>query len=341
MAGALIIEGLYDDDLVKIYPDLKKTEKVMVFQEAAEVPSLESAPGSRGPARVVNGAQNPVIEMRPNKIQLWRFINAGVGNGWGGLKGSNFKGVTVKQTAQDGVQFSYENYMGQPLLDSSTNFSSGNRVDWLVQAPGMSGDYPLTDTAGAVLTLRVSGTALDPAPEFPAEKNYPQFPDYLKDIKDGDLTPVGMTAKDVSFDWNPNPPSPPPKPAARFMIDGKQFSENPADFIRVPLGQAQEWKMLNTTSIPHPFHIHVNPFQIVEIYDGKTTTPVPEGQRVWWDVRIIPPNGYLKIRSRFVDFWGAYVLHCHILIHEDRGMMKIVSVDDPANHLETATVHHH
>ena len=40
----------------------------------------------------------------------------------------------------------------------------------------------------------------------------------------------------------------------------------------------------------------------------------------------IPPGGYIKFLSRFVDFMGAYVLHCHILGHEDRGMMQLVQV---------------
>jgi FtsP/CotA-like multicopper oxidase with cupredoxin domain len=127
------------------------------------------------------------------------------------------------------------------------------------------------------------------------------------------------------------------------MINGKQFSEDPADFIRVDLGQAQEWKVTNTTGGQHPFHIHVNPFQIVELgnNDGTNVVKVPEGERAWWDNRIIPPNSYLKIRSRFVDFWGEYVLHCHILFHEDRGMMKVVAVSDPPNHVIGNTPFHH
>jgi FtsP/CotA-like multicopper oxidase with cupredoxin domain len=36
--------------------------------------------------------------------------------------------------------------------------------------------------------------------------------------------------------------------------------------------------------------------------------------------------GYFKMRSRFVDYAGQYVLHCHILAHEDRGMMTVVEV---------------
>jgi FtsP/CotA-like multicopper oxidase with cupredoxin domain len=47
---------------------------------------------------------------------------------------------------------------------------------------------------------------------------------------------------------------------------------------------------------------------------------------VWRDDIAIPVGGYIKMRSRFVDFTGAYVLHCHILGHEDRGMMEMVQV---------------
>src|SRR5262249_48245601 len=128
-------------------------------------------------------------------------------------------------------------------------------------------------------------------------------------------------------------------------------------------------------TVDHPFHIHINPFQITEVFDpnevlpgtntykyvfdGKAgpgqcpldldkpdtwkpcdSTPSTNG-RIWWDVFTIPSAravfydgdskmkvvpGYFKMRSRFVDYTGVYVLHCHILAHEDRGMMTIVEV---------------
>jgi len=72
--------------------------------------------------------------------------------------------------------------------------------------------------------------------------------------------------------------------------------------------------------------------------------PLPTKDRVWWDVFPIPSGtqvtvtapdkkqttynvpGHFKMRSRFVDYAGYYVLHCHILAHEDRGMMTVVQV---------------
>ena len=66
----------------------------------------------------------------------------------------------------------------------------------------------------------------------------------------------------------------------------------------------------------------------------------PETGSVWWDVFAIPSArkeigwteaipGYYKMRSRFVDYPGLYVMHCHILIHEDRGMMFRIEVLRP------------
>jgi hypothetical protein len=70
----------------------------------------------------------------------------------------------------------------------------------------------------------------------------------------------------------------------------------------------------------------------------------PAKNNIWWDVFPIPsglsvswvgekPNvpGYFKLRSRFVDYSGYYVIHCHILAHEDRGMMTVVEVSPAAS----------
>jgi FtsP/CotA-like multicopper oxidase with cupredoxin domain len=101
----------------------------------------------------------------------------------------------------------------------------------------------------------------------------------------------------------------------------------------------------------------VNPFQIVEVYNPNAAA----GQQllkfdkdfVWWDVFAITTakqdskgnviaSGYFKMRSRFVDFTGMYVHHCHILAHEDRGMMQLVEVcRDLATCNTHTTLSHH
>jgi len=70
----------------------------------------------------------------------------------------------------------------------------------------------------------------------------------------------------------------------------------------------------------HPFHIHVNDFQIMSI-NGKRFDA-----RSLRDTVPLPVGGTVVIRMRFTDFLGRYVFHCHILAHEDGGMMAVVDV---------------
>ena len=84
----------------------------------------------------------------------------------------------------------------------------------------------------------------------------------------------------------------------------------------------------------HPFHIHINPMWVLRIdvpdENGELHNVLPEP--VWMDTVGIPRNGgRVVFRSRFDDFVGTWINHCHILIHEDNGMMQSVECsDDPA-----------
>ena len=85
-------------------------------------------------------------------------------------------------------------------------------------------------------------------------------------------------------------------------------------------------------SVHHPFHIHQNPFLCMSIQDrdGNELLPTDEnGVPIprWQDVVYIPRNGgRVVFRSRFWDFTGKYVNHCHLLQHEDWGMMQAIEV---------------
>jgi FtsP/CotA-like multicopper oxidase with cupredoxin domain len=88
----------------------------------------------------------------------------------------------------------------------------------------------------------------------------------------------------------------------------------------VKLGALEEWIVRNTSSHFHPFHIHVNDFQVVA-FNGE-----PVAARGWQDTVVLPPNSETVMRMRFDDFDGKFVYHCHILSHEDFGMMAVVEV---------------
>ena len=302
-----------------------------------------------------------------------------------------------RQIAQDGVQFSLKNYQDQPLTTrdadgNATQFTlaAGGRIDILVQAPQIAAGTTKSYELSGVVNLTVCGDAANDL--FPTAANYPEFPDFLKPVGPCDL----KRELDFGWEpWrvkngpatNAIPPNTTP-PTTRathgktlpfqtqvgnpkigyktidiykdrgpyWVIDDEQFSDHKY-YQTMVLDTDEEWKIINTPNVPHPFHIHVNPFYVVQVYDPNTDANswTREDNGIWHDNIVIPgakndgsgnmlldangraaTPGYIRVRSRFVDFPGNFVLHCHILAHEDRGMMQLVRVIDGAN-----TIRHH
>jgi FtsP/CotA-like multicopper oxidase with cupredoxin domain len=105
-----------------------------------------------------------------------------------------------------------------------------------------------------------------------------------------------------------------------FTINGQPFDPGRDDVV-AKLGAAEEWTLVNTTPFPHPLHIHVNPFQVIDV------NGVPDPRKPWLDTVPVPAAGSVTFRTRFTDFTGRYVMHCHILPHEDTGMIINVNIE--------------
>jgi FtsP/CotA-like multicopper oxidase with cupredoxin domain len=370
LAGAFVIESSHEggyDHFIRQYYGWGNSygphEKIIVFQQYDPTQNLERSGGTgKGIKQVlVNGQLTPTISMAPGEVQLWRLVNATEGNNAGILGNNNdlfqTPGFSFKQTAQDGVQFSPANYAGQPFLcDPATQvpgglrLASGNRADLLVQAPTKTGVYTFATTKDGnpnvtLFFVSVAGTPVTMNKEaFPT--TWAELPKFLTDLK----PPAANTFPNpVQFQWEPGRTGPGPNPnPPHFMINDKQFGEMGTVIDQcMPLDGLQDWILENYTTVAaHPFHIHINPFQVISIdtptQPDKTKPPVyttyaPKDNFVWQDVIAIPPAviskdgkqimpGRIRIRHTFVDFTGTYVLHCHILAHEDRGMMQLVRV---------------
>jgi FtsP/CotA-like multicopper oxidase with cupredoxin domain len=104
-----------------------------------------------------------------------------------------------------------------------------------------------------------------------------------------------------------------------FLINGRAYDHDRVD-TRVRLGDTEEWEIVNAGVMDHPFHVHINPFQVVS-RDGR-----PEPFRAWKDVVIVRAGETVRIRTRFADFAGRTVYHCHILDHEELGMMGVLEI---------------
>jgi L-ascorbate oxidase len=189
---------------------------------------------------------------------------------------------------------------------------------------------------------------------FPDPAQWPQMPAYLRNITDAEVAaapPVSIAWQQIVAPSKPcDPkketcPAPQPwpygnKPYIQFLINGKQFDASCAN-VTAKLDTAAEWTVSNETKLNHPFHIHTNPIQLTS-FNGSTLPPQgqTEPEPVWMDTIALPkatvnPNSAptnlttpvtiaptsLKLRQRYETFTGQYVLHCHFLGHEDRGMM--------------------
>lgn len=127
-------------------------------------------------------------------------------------------------------------------------------------------------------------------------------------------------------------PCSPSEPDCRlaFKVDNKQFSMDPKStrVLRLRTGgkaTASEWT-ITTNSGFHPFHIHVNPFQVDRMEPDATGAIVR--RTVWKDTIMAFQNTLPPLRMRYTRFTGKFVLHCHILQHEDQGMMQLVEIID-------------
>ncbi len=99
-----------------------------------------------------------------------------------------------------------------------------------------------------------------------------------------------------------------------FLINGQPYDHQRID-TQVKLNTVEEWELINTGVMDHPFHVHVNSFQVIS-RNGQNE-PYP----AWRDTVLIYRGETVKIRIPFQDFTGKTVYHCHILDHEDLGMM--------------------
>ena len=104
-----------------------------------------------------------------------------------------------------------------------------------------------------------------------------------------------------------------------FTINGVSMDMNVVNEV-VRLGSIEEWRVINASPMAHPFHVHDVQF-LVQSRDGA---PPPEYERGWKDTVQVHPGETVSLLAHFTDYADPvhpYMYHCHILEHEDRGMM--------------------
>lgn len=312
---------------------------------------LNMGPGDAaklGRFTTINGVQLPVIRMRPGQIERWRLIDSAQSEIIQ-LQLVDAKTmqevIPFQEIAVDGIP------LGKVVKQSSIQLLPGYRSDVLVQMP-KNGEYLLVDMAKLgmksnpanqvplqyVARILVEGEAVTGMKMPTDEEMKPFRPATLtRSEKDGDQKAVYGIIPTLGPDGKAN--------GARFVIDDKSFDMDKARELK--LGTIDEWKVSvkngGTINTGHPFHIHVNPFEVTSIMGPENPSdpdsPQVEfliGGPVWRDTIWVPNNGTVTFRTKYEDFIGTFVQHCHILDHEDQGMMQFIDIFDPSKTMASA-----
>jgi FtsP/CotA-like multicopper oxidase with cupredoxin domain len=111
------------------------------------------------------------------------------------------------------------------------------------------------------------------------------------------------------------------------QINGKTMAMSRVDET-VELGTTEVWEVRNADGQHHNFHVHDVQFQVLSV-DGARPGPQLQG---WKDTVFLPPGGSVRLAMQFTDYADSdtpYMFHCHLLQHEDSGMMGQFVVVDP------------
>jgi FtsP/CotA-like multicopper oxidase with cupredoxin domain len=208
MAGGLIITGAFDDWLKKLYGD-KLVDRVMAVQQIAGASNFfNRGVPNYPPQLLLNGYATPVIKMRPGEVQRFRFIGGSTQSAATLEIGFDPRFKEVRQIAQDGVQFAWQNYDRQPLRDSEGTYSNfklgpGNRADFLVKAPDKPGIYTVNRRTSVPL-VSASGRRLFNLNEPIAERVPPESVSADRPPVDQGGNPLLFT---IEVSGSPNPMS--------------------------------------------------------------------------------------------------------------------------------------
>lgn len=280
----------------------------------------------------VNGLVNPALNVVPGTTEVWNIANIS-NNGFIQVELNGKNGapdVPLVLVAQDGNPFMEPvvHPVGQKML-----IPTGARRSILVQFP-VAGTYELKtylfNDGFNIWPDRTLATVNCAGPQVPVFV----VPDELSP-PNNQFRPLNNFHVDLDRPVLFNAAFPANEPP-QFLINGGQFPENPVYQPR--LNTVEQWEVINVTPFDHPFHIHVNDFQIQSVEapvepDQNVTSPTP-----WYqDIINLPQaqvdmNGNLIKASRVVmrmnplDFLGTYVYHCHRVDHEDLGMMALVKI---------------
>ncbi len=318
-SGWQIAKGLYGAFIVRSRTDPLKgiPERVLVitdnrFRKDGSIDfadprsaqgGIDFENGREGSDIFVNGKMNPTLTIRAGEVQRWRIINTAAAR----IFRLSIPGQKLLHVGSDGGLFE------KPREVDDIMVSNSERAEVLVRGTGKPGSIAV------VQSLPYDRYSPHTRPDdwdkpvelfklaysrMPAMKS-PVIPARLRFVPKIDTT-LAKRTRYFSLQQG--------------FINGKLH-----DMMRVDetakLGDVEIWQVENIVGMDHPFHLHGFQFQVID------RNGVPEPFVSWKDTVNVPKHSYVRFIVRLSDFAGKWMYHCHILDHEDHGMMGVLEVN--------------
>jgi FtsP/CotA-like multicopper oxidase with cupredoxin domain len=330
MSGAIVVEGMK-----RYVPEVGRLrERVLVLRglsiehdlnaaalrrEVAIPPKgCGGASGSAARIFTINGTIRPQIEIAPGERQFWRIVNASADR----YLDLELDGQPFEVVALDGMPLAVHDPQHPTRFAGHVLLPPAGRLEAIVSGPA----------AGTQTSLRTrcvnTGLAGDPNPEI-----------VLADVVPGrpHTNPVASPARDVQDPLSRDGQAPLPRKVDLqakekstpdfvvaftedkdgFYINGEKYSPTAKPMVRVQVGAYQHWRIVNQSAELHPMHIHQTHFLVYAVNGVRLANPE------WLDTVNVPVRGTVDVVMDFTNplIKGMSLFHCHLLNHEDKGMM--------------------
>lgn len=327
MSGAIVIEGME-----RYLPELRHLrERVIIIRGLSvehdpntpqllhqlEVPAQKCGTSSESVEEVftTNGAIRPRIEIAPGERQFWRIVNASPDR----YLDLQIDGQPLEVVALDGMPLVYHNPQAPKRTVDHLLVAPAGRLEAIVTGPSPEAHAALrtvcVDTGpagdanpGMVLADLVSPSSgrYKSAISGDGQHAVAERPAVYKPIN---VEALKKTAPQFTVDFTED--------KGGFYINGLKFAPEATPMTTARVGTFQHWRIVNNTQELHPFHIHQVHF--LAYAENGVALPHP----AWLDTVNVPYAGSVDVILDFTDpiIKGMSVFHCHLLNHEDKGMM--------------------
>jgi suppressor of ftsI len=324
MSGAIVVEGIerYVPEVLNMRERILVLRDLVLPTDAAEkkrvmnpvamqTTQCGTAPEKPERAFTVSGTLRPQIDIAPGEQQFWRIVNASPDR----YADLEVDSVSLDVVALDGMALSYHDPAIRKRSMSHVLVPPAGRVEAIITGPpadshatlrsrcfdtGPDGDSNPAMVLADIVPAQPSNLKTRPAPGgAPVYITFP--PKTLKRVEASEPQFVVNFTEDKQG----------------FYINGQKFEMNSGPMLTVDVGSLQHWRVLNPTKEVHPFHIHQVHFLVYAVNDTPVKDPV------WVDTVNVSYGSSVDLVMDFTDpiIRGLSLFHCHLLSHEDKGMM--------------------